>query len=230
MLFKEVAPSIVKLVLVQENEVTEGTGFVVRNQSSGELVIITANHVAMCNEPSQALSRHVFINSSDYFPPARKQDLFLQAFLNPPSNTKFRVSVLSFSVQDDYCFLRLPDGAPFIPPLEPSLEVSRGKVCSRTTCFCISKKATNLPLQQVFVVGFPGFGSALTLSEGLFSQVDPHQHRFRILSDGVTTQGGSGGPLLRKDRSFVGVVLAVDKTTGNFVEVLPYWKLMPLLV
>ena len=80
------------------------------------------------------------------------------------------------------------------------------------------------------MVGFPGFGSALTLSEGLISQVDPHQHRFRILSDGVTTQGGSGGPLLRKDRSFVGVVLAVDKTTGNFVEVLPYWKLMPFLV
>ena len=226
MLFKEVAPSIVKLVLVQENLVTEGTGFVVRNQSSGELVIVTANHVAKCNETSQALSQHAFFNSSDYFPSARKQ-----AFLNPPSNTKFRVSVLSFSVQDDYCFLRLPDGAPFIPPLEPSLEVSRGKVCSRTTCFCNSKKATNLPLQQVFVVGFPGFGSALTLSEGLISQVDPHQHRFRILSDGVTTtQGGPGGPLLRKDRSFVGVVLAVDQTTGNFVEVLPYWKLMPFLV
>ncbi len=129
MLFKEVAPSIVKLVLVQDNFVTEGTGFVVRNRSAGEFVIITANHVAMCDEPSQALSRHVFINSSDYFPSARKEDLFRQAFHN---NTRLRVSVLSFSVQDDYCFLRLPDGAPFIPPLEPSLEVSRGKVCSCT--------------------------------------------------------------------------------------------------
>jgi len=132
MLFKEVAPSIVKLVLVQENLVTEGTGFVVRNQSSGELVIVTANHVAKCNETSQALSRHAFFNSSDYFPSARKEDLFLQAFHN---NTKLRVSVLSFSVQDDYCFLRLPDGAPFIPPLEPSLEVSRGKVCCPLALF-----------------------------------------------------------------------------------------------
>jgi len=139
MLFKEVAPSIVKLVLVQENAVTEGTGFVVRNHSSGELVIVTANHVAMCNETSQALSRHVFVNSSDYFPSARNEDLFRKAFLNPPSNTKLRVSVLSFSAEDDYCFLCLPDGAPFIPPLEPSLEVSRGKVCSRTARFYYSK-------------------------------------------------------------------------------------------
>ena len=96
--------------------------------------------------------------------------------------------------------------------------------------FLLFKKATNLPLQQVFVVGFPTIGSSLTLSEGIISQVDPHQHRFRILSDGATTQGGSGGPLLRKDRSFVGVVLAVDNPTGNFVKVLPYWKLMPFLV
>jgi len=138
MLFKEMAPSIVKLVLVQDNFVTEGTGFVVRNQSSGELVIVTANHVAKCNETSQALSRHVFVNSSDYFPSARNEDLFLKAF-NPPSNTKLRVSVLSFSAEDDYCFLCLPDGAPFIPPLEPSLEVSRGKVCSRTARFYYSK-------------------------------------------------------------------------------------------
>jgi len=92
-----------------------------------------------------------------------------------------------------------------------------------------SKNQNNLPLQQVFVVGFPTIGRSLTLSEGIISQVDPRQHRFRMLSDGVTTQEGSGGPLLRKDRSFVGVVLAVDKTTGNFVEVLPNWKLMPFL-
>jgi len=156
MLFKEVAPSIVKLVLVtQENFVTEGTGFVVRNQSSSELVIVTANHVAMCNETSQALSRHVFVNSSDYFPSTRNKDLFRQAFLNPPSNTKLRASVLSFSTEDDYCFLRLPDGAPFIPPLEPSLEVSRGKVCSRTARFYYSKKPLTFHSSKSSWLAFP---------------------------------------------------------------------------
>lgn len=67
------------------------------------------------------------------------------------------------------------------------------------------------------------------MSEGIISQVDPGQHRFQILSDGETAPGGSGGPLLNKDGSYVGLVLNIDSQTGNFVGVLPSWKFLHLL-
>jgi len=209
---------------------TEGTGFVVRNQSSGELVIITANHVAMFNEPSQALSRHLSTAPTTSLLCASRTSFYRPSSTHHPiQNAVFLFSPSQCKMINASCASLM--ALPLFHPLNLRLRFLEARyACSRTPCFCNSKKATNLPLQQVFVVGFPGFGSALTLSEGLISQVDPHQHQFWILSDGVTTQGGSGSPLLHKDRSFVGVVLAINKTTGNFVEVLPYWKLMPFLV
>jgi len=96
MLFKEVAPSIVKLVLVQDNLVTEGAGFVVRNQSSGELVIVTANHVAKCNETSKPyLGTRFSTTQTTSLPRARRTSFYRpsitirnSAFLFSPSLCK----------------------------------------------------------------------------------------------------------------------------------------------
>jgi len=66
------------------------------------------------------------------------------------------------------------------------------------------------------------------MTEGIISQVDAKLHRYHILSDGAAAPGNSGGPLLRKDGAFVGMVLSIDPTSHNYVNVLPYWKLTPL--
>lgn len=133
MLFNSVAPSIVKVVMKERQEgstsrTIEGTGFVVQ-RSDGQQLVITANHVAFCNDTSQTISRLVFINRSDYFPSSLAGTLFAET-INEPSKTRFSASVFDYHEKFDYCFLRLPAGVPFIPPLRPSVEVSRGKVSS----------------------------------------------------------------------------------------------------
>jgi len=124
---------------------------------------------------------------------------------------KLNALVLYYSTTDDICLLRMLDGgAQFVSPIAASLDVFQGK--------------------QVFVLGYPQVGSALTMAEGIVSQADPVHQRFRILSDASTAHGGSGGPVCGKNGAYIGIALEVDGQTGNYVSVLPYWKLMPLLV
>jgi len=123
-----VAPSILKLVLADGfNLVREGTGFIARNQTTGDLLIITANHVLDCHNTTASLSRLVFANCSDYIPSLQTPALFLQAIRNN-STRMLNATILAFSETADYCFLRLRTGAIYGPPLLPSFEIARGKV------------------------------------------------------------------------------------------------------
>ena len=115
-LFNKVAPSLVKLVIYSGGLLFEGTGFAVYNHSSGETLFATANHAGKCNETT-VKARHIFVNTSDYFPSLRSNQ-FKNMYQYPGKNVRYPVSVAFFEAEQDLCFLRFASAVhlPYVPP------------------------------------------------------------------------------------------------------------------
>lgn len=120
-LSQRLAQSIVRLIAAyphgDNKTVRAGTGFIVFSPKHKQNVIVTAQHVGLCNQSD--IFRFAFFNRSDYFPLTRGELL--------RADGRIYVRVLNMSVAEDICVLGMPESSSSIP-LEPSQEVYRGKV------------------------------------------------------------------------------------------------------
>jgi S1-C subfamily serine protease len=67
-------------------------------------------------------------------------------------------------------------------------------------------------------------------SEGIVSQTGFAMHSINTIADPSVAPGSSGGPVTNQYGEFVGMVLSMDITSGNFIEVLAFWRIEALLV